>query len=107
MALKTINLEDLKDIYDLPYIAIVDIRSNDAFNEGHIPGSINIPVDQLKDNIDKIPQNKSLYVVCEKGGQSIGATILLAGQGVPACCVTSGGMRHWIEKGLPITNGAV
>lgn len=98
----TIKLEDLQSVYERSTNVIVDVRPQTEFEQGHIPGSINIPFDQLKDRISEIPADKCVYIVCEKGGRSIGVTMMLARHEISACCVTSGGVKHWKEKGLPL-----
>lgn len=101
--MQTIKLEELPDVYTRSSVVLVDVRPSQEFDDAHIPGSINIPLDQLRDRIGEIPRDKSVYVVCERGGQSIGATLVLAGLGIKVCCVTAGGVKHWKEKGLPIS----
>lgn len=100
--MRSIKLIELPSLYKLPSVVIVDVRPKEEFEEGHIPGSINIPNSELKDRIKEIPLGKSVYTVCERGGQSIGAAFILARHGITASSVTSGGVKHWKEKGLPI-----
>ena len=39
---------------------ILDVRSINEYQGGHIKGSINIPVDQLRNDIDKLKDNRNL-----------------------------------------------
>ncbi|ODS24645.1 hypothetical protein AB835_02650 [Candidatus Endobugula sertula] len=101
--MKTINIDKLHTLFlDNPE-SIIDIREKEAFSKEHIPGSKNIPYRLLKTRLNEIPKEENIYVICEKGGLSIGATTLLSLNGVSACCVSPGGVIHWKEKGFPIS----
>ena len=58
---------------------ILDVRSKSEFAGGHIPGSINIPVDTLTDNIAKLKdKNKIIITCCASGMRSASAKSILA-----------------------------
>lgn len=58
---------------------LLDVRTREEYKSGHIPGSINIPLDELSAiNIEK---NKKLYVYCLSGGRSASACSLLKKHG--------------------------
>ncbi len=42
----------------------IDVRPRDQFNEGHIPGAINIPLTELPDRFRDLPVNKFLITYC-------------------------------------------
>ena len=52
---------------------IVDVRTPGEFVSGHIRGSINIPLDQLKGNLKKIKKDKPVIVCCASGMRSAAA----------------------------------
>jgi len=61
---------------------IVDVRSKGEFESGHIQGSINIPVDQLRNNLPKLKEkNKPIITCCASGMRSASAKVLLLSQG--------------------------
>lgn len=49
-------------------IIIIDVRSNEEFNEKHIPNAINIPLDKLENEAKKFDKNKFYITSCGKGG---------------------------------------
>jgi phage shock protein E len=59
---------------------IVDVRSKGEYAGGHIKGSINIPVDQLRENLGKLKdKNQPIITCCASGMRSASAkSILLA-----------------------------
>jgi phage shock protein E len=61
---------------------IVDVRSKEEFNGGHIKGSVNISVDTLKNNLDKIKdKNKTIITCCASGMRSASAKSILKANG--------------------------
>jgi len=53
---------------------IVDVRSRGEFDSGHIKGAINIPVDQLRNNLNKLKdKNKPIITCCASGMRSAAA----------------------------------
>lgn len=45
-------------------ITIIDVRPEEEFKEGHIAGSLNIPVDQLSDKADELPADQEIVAYC-------------------------------------------
>lgn len=61
---------------------IVDVRSKPEYAGGHINGSINIPVDQLKANLGKLKdKNQTIITCCASGMRSASAKSILASNG--------------------------
>jgi phage shock protein E len=61
---------------------IVDVRSEGEFNGGHIKGSINIPVDQIASNLNKLKdKNKTIITCCASGMRSAAAKNVLKSNG--------------------------
>lgn len=82
-------------------IMVVDIRQEDVYTEGHIPGAIHIPFKTVGQNLDQLSKTKPVYVTCYTG-QTAGITIaMLRIAGFNAISL-SRGMTGWInEVGLP------
>lgn len=62
---------------------ILDVRSKDEFSGGHIKNSINIPVDQLSNNLSELlkDKNKSIICCCASGMRSGAAKRILESKG--------------------------
>lgn len=60
---------------------IVDVRTPGEFSSGHVPGSINIPLDQIGSAKSKIEPSKTLIVCCASGTRSGMAVGVLKAQG--------------------------
>ena len=61
---------------------LLDVRTVDEYAEGHIPGSINIPLDTVASVLECIPDKDApLFVHCLSGGRSRKAAEILKGMG--------------------------
>jgi len=60
---------------------LIDVRTPQEVSRGAIKGSVNIPVDELRNRLDEIPTDKDLYVTCQVGMRGYLATRILAGNG--------------------------
>ncbi len=61
---------------------IVDVRSKGEFDSGHINGSLNIPVDQLDNNLNTLKdKSKPIILCCASGIRSASAQAILRSKG--------------------------
>ena len=60
---------------------LVDVRTPGEFADGHVKGSVNIPLDNLTKEIEKFRDKKNIIVFCSSGNRSGMAKSLLAQQG--------------------------
>lgn len=80
---------------------IVDVRSNAEFANGHIKNAVNIPVDSLSNNLQKLPsKNKTIITCCASGMRSSVAKGILSSNGYTN--VFNGG--GWISLNNKILN---
>ena len=95
-----ISLKDWKEM-EQESCLLLDVRDNMAFQYGHIGDAINLPLEELKEQIEKnelseqLKQNKKIIVYCKRGEASAEATALLREQGCDAYNLT-GGYMAWL-----------
>lgn len=76
---------------------IVDVRTAHEYDNGRIPGSINIPVDRISASVERIrSMKKPVIVCCESGARSDTAKNILKSAGVPE--VHNGGSWESVLK---------
>src|SRR5688500_16365359 len=64
---------------------IVDVRTQQEFQGGHIAGSKNIPLDTVKKELEKLKKiNKPIVTVCRSGNRSAVARSILSSAGIKA-----------------------
>ncbi len=83
--------------------AIVDVRRDDEWVTGHAAGAIHIPIDDLLDRMDEVPEGKKLLFICAAGVRSGLACEYMASMGVDPALLYNieDGTPAWIEAGLP------
>jgi phage shock protein E len=62
---------------------IMDVRSVPEFHDGHFPGAINIPVDQITYKVEELKQMAQPFICyCRSGARSSMATMILKANGI-------------------------
>lgn len=74
---------DLKEIKSKG-ATILDVRTPGEFAGGHVKGSINIPLDNLQQQLKKLPKDKPVIACCLSGGRSGSAVSILKAAGYEA-----------------------
>lgn len=82
---------------------VVDVRTPGEFAQGHVPGAVNIPLQELKARAGELEayRGQEIAVICAVGGRSATATSFLATEGWPQVYNVQGGTRAWVEAGYP------
>lgn len=96
---RTVTADDLAGLW--PGVALVDVRSREEYAVAYIPGSINIPLDELPSRLSDVP-NTTVYLLCGSGKRSSQAAALLSGRGYDVVNV-AGGITEWYRGGHPVT----
>ena len=78
-------------------LSVLDVREPDEWAAGHIEGAVHIPLGQVADRIDEVPDGQVL-VVCKVGGRSGRAAGYLVQQGRDVVNL-DGGMLDWEAAG--------
>ena len=75
-AYKKISAEDAKAIIDSEEVIILDVRTQEECNSGHIENAVLLPVNEIKDNADEIlaDKNAKILVYCRSGNRSATAS---------------------------------
>lgn len=60
---------------------IIDVRTKQEFQGGHIKGSVNIPLQNLSNNLSKIKKDKPVITCCASGMRSASAKSILKSKG--------------------------
>jgi rhodanese-related sulfurtransferase len=80
----------------------LDVRSQKEWEQSHIPGSTNIPLDTLQGRLTELPRNREIVVVCLHGPRSKTGMAILKEAGFERVTCLSGGIQNWISDGYPL-----
>jgi rhodanese-related sulfurtransferase len=61
------KIDALKEKIETENPLLIDVRKPAEYASGHIPHAINIPLQTLAENLDKIPQNRPVVLYCTTG----------------------------------------
>lgn len=84
---------------------ILDVRSNQEYQNGHIPGAINIPFSRLEKDRSTIPSIGSIFVYGTNDSDTFQAGTRLFDMGFFGFRIITGGYEAWKIKGLPTEKG--
>ena len=86
---------------------VIDVRRGDEWVTGHVAGAIHIPVDDLTDNMDRIPTDKKVLFICAAGVRSGLACEMAASMGYQSENLYNieDGTPAWIAGGHPTSYG--
>jgi len=60
---------------------LVDVRDRDEFEAGHIPGAINLPLNQIRQRLAELPRDREIWLYCGVGQRAYYATRVLMQNG--------------------------
>ena len=80
---------------------LIDVRTVEEYAEGHIAGSVNIPVDYIESRLAEIPSDIPVVVYCRSGNRSARAATILVENGYSEV-YDLGGIMAWTNAGYPV-----
>ena len=86
---------------------VLDVRTATEFETAHIPGSYNVPLDNLREHRAELRHHldEDVVLVCRSGNRAEQAEKALAEVGLPGLRVLEGGMVAWEAAGAPVNRG--
>jgi rhodanese-related sulfurtransferase len=77
---------------------IVDVRTPEEFEEGHVPGSVNIPLNEIPARIDELRALQAPVVLCCRSGQRSGHALAFLQQHGLEGFVNGGGWLDVLDR---------
>jgi rhodanese-related sulfurtransferase len=104
MAIPEIDVAELARLRTEGEIVLVDVRQPDEHAEARVPGTVLIPLGEVAERFEEVPNEGTVYVICARGARSMKAAEFLAGQGYDPVNV-AGGTLAWIDAGHETESG--
>jgi len=76
---------------------LVDVREPYEVALCHLPNSLNIPLAQIPDQLEVLPRDRPILVLCHHGARSLEATRFLRAKGLARTSSVRGGIHEWAE----------
>ena len=83
---------------------VLDVRSDEEWNAGHIPGAMHIPVQEITERRGEVPTDRDVVVHCQVAPRARQAEKALIMAGHERVFHLDGGFRAWYKAGLPVAD---
>jgi rhodanese-related sulfurtransferase len=83
--------------------ALVDVREQEEWDAVRVPGAVLVPLSELRDRVDELPDAETVVVMCRSGARSGRVVAALTEQlGRSGYVNLGGGILAWHAAGLPV-----
>jgi hydroxyacylglutathione hydrolase len=101
--LALLGVHELKERLDNgSKLTLLDVRTDEEWNKGHIENAIHIYVGNLKERLNLVPDEYPIAVICSVGNRASLSTSILLRAGLRKVSNVLGGMTAWKRAGYPI-----
>lgn len=80
---------------------MLDVRTQEEWDQVHIPGATFIPLDQLESRLSELPRDQEIVVYCRSGNRSQTGRDILLNAGFTQVTSMAGGINQWSSAGFP------
>jgi len=98
----TIDVDSAHAEWNTGKLFVVDVRPRDQFAEAHLPDAINMPLAEIQENHQGLPEDfdAPILSVCQRGNASLSGLLFLKSLGYRNVRSIDGGTLAWREKGF-------
>ena len=98
----TLDVDSAHAQLNLGQSFVVDVRPPEQFAEAHLPGAVNMPLTEIQENHQGLPENfdAPILSVCQRGNASLSGLLFLKSLGYRNVRSIDGGTLAWREKGF-------
>lgn len=96
-----ISVQQAKEIIERGEVFILDVRTQEEYDAGHIQNSTLIPLQEIEKRLDEIPRDRKILVYCRTGHRSTQASEILANNGFEVYNM-KGGIVEWTDAGYEV-----
>jgi hydroxyacylglutathione hydrolase len=102
--IETLDVEDLAQRLDgSGGPLVIDVRGSEEYAAGHVPGSLHMPYEQLRERLAELPRDRPIAAICKAGKRSGLAASILQREGFERVMhVSRGGFAAWRASGRPV-----
>ncbi|RLI35339.1 rhodanese-like domain-containing protein [Candidatus Bathyarchaeota archaeon] len=100
-----VTVEEAKSLVESNVsLIIVDVRTREEYDSGHIEGAILIPVSELEGRINELSKEEEFLIYCRTGNRSSNSVNILKANGYTKIFHMNDGIIAWIKAGYPTVN---
>jgi rhodanese-related sulfurtransferase len=103
--IRSIKTEEAVHLLSAGQVDVIDVRDQQEWDTGHIPGARLVPLEQLRADPGSALPRDNVVFVCAKGIRSLTAAQLASRFGLVELYNLEGGTLGWARAGLPLAVG--
>ncbi len=105
--LDEVSVVELEHLYHSnPDLKVLDVRKAGEYEAGHAEGAINLPLDILNKNMNKVERESKYYIHCASGYRSVIAASILKSRGFTEMVNVKGGYKEMAQTKIPVATGS-
>ncbi len=97
-----IDVQTVAEIKERDDVVVLDVREQWEYDEGHIPGVVHLPMNDVPARLDEIPTDKTVVLTCRSGNRSGQVTKYLEENGFDNVHNMQGGIVAWQDAGFDV-----
>ncbi|MCS7058833.1 MAG: rhodanese-like domain-containing protein [Meiothermus sp.] len=99
---RLVSVDDLYRALSDPKTFVIDVRTPQEFAQGHVPGAVNWPLQEIDRWWSRVPKNRVVYIKCNTQNRSRLAVQYLLGKGYTGLNLVQGGIQAWLARRYPV-----
>lgn len=105
-SIQLITATEMKEIFKIEGIQLVDVRTPNEYKEGHLPKAINIDFldKNFESNIQQLDKTRPVIVYCQRGSRSAKCASRLVANGFLKIYNLGRGFQEWKSSGFQLEN---
>lgn len=92
---RNVTADEAKELIDKKEVVVLDVRTAEEYQGGHIPNATLIPLQELENRMKELDPSATYLVVCRSGNRSAQASEILTTNSFKSIYNMTGGMNTW------------
>ena len=92
---RNVTADEAKELIDKKEVVVLDVRTAEEYQGGHIPNATLIPLQELENRMKELDPSATYLVVCRSGNRSAQASEILTANSFKSIYNMTGGMNTW------------
>lgn len=104
MSVRSLTPEEVVNLRKASHVTLLDVREPWEYERVHLPDSVHIPMDDLRDRLGELDPKQAYVVVCHHGNRSRQVAAFLQSRGFSEAINLAGGIEEWavsLDPDLP------
>ncbi|MBY0146158.1 rhodanese-like domain-containing protein [Neobacillus niacini] len=95
---RNISSDEAKKLIDNKEVVVLDVRTPEEYQDGHIPNALLVPLQELENKLNDLDKTEPYLVVCRSGNRSTQASEILTSNSFTNIYNMTGGMNSWVYE---------